>query len=450
MPSSLTARSRKSSFANPTASPPGPGGHVPTTFFLANEAQMEDAVARQPVQSRHVEGAGSGKGDKGVVAEKVQSIEDALTAAFGVGGEGGKGAVPGGSESVKSGGGDGAGDAAKKRKRRGGEEMSAAGEAVLSGSETPRHGDSTSGGSPQPVPKLVPAHTRRLSGGSASTPLTPINVDSPAYQLDSGIPSTPKSVSLRSLRLSDDGEHDEMLLNDAASQAVASTDDEDEMSPQKHHHADSVAPELVMPSIAMPSRRPFTANGKRLGRLRLVVAGRSGIGKTGLIRSIVQLCEDIVHVDPVTKKAYSLPHSDSTLDSNDGGRNSHSSSRNEPNKTSTRTKQATEVFMSTRAYPSWWSDNEGSRVLRRRKSMGVGDTILERNLTFVDTIGYEVEELAESLLVRNVEGCAVRSIDTVSMSESEVLHMISGRGSLQVDAVLFMFGKGRFLLTGCA
>ncbi len=50
------------------------------------------------------------------------------------------------------------------------------------------------------------------------------------------------------------------------------------------------------------------------------------------------------------------------------------------------TSQITEVYASTKAYPAWWSDLEESRILRRRKSMG--DSVLERNLCFVDTPGY--------------------------------------------------------------
>lgn len=37
------------------------------------------------------------------------------------------------------------------------------------------------------------------------------------------------------------------------------------------------APQLVMPSIKMPSRRPFTDEGKRIGRLKVLVAGDSGV-----------------------------------------------------------------------------------------------------------------------------------------------------------------------------
>jgi hypothetical protein len=35
-------------------------------------------------------------------------------------------------------------------------------------------------------------------------------------------------------------------------------------------------PQLVMPSIQMPSRRPFTTKGKAMGKLKIMVAGESG------------------------------------------------------------------------------------------------------------------------------------------------------------------------------
>ena len=36
------------------------------------------------------------------------------------------------------------------------------------------------------------------------------------------------------------------------------------------------APQLIMPSINMPSRRPFTTTGRSMGRLKVLVAGDSG------------------------------------------------------------------------------------------------------------------------------------------------------------------------------
>ena len=90
------------------------------------------------------------------------------------------------------------------------------------------------------------------------------------------MPSTPKSGSFRSLRLSDGGEEDE-----AASQAITSGGEEDDVESDEEEAVSgssmmAMPPQLVMPSLAMPSRRPFTERGKRMGRLKVAVAGASG------------------------------------------------------------------------------------------------------------------------------------------------------------------------------
>jgi hypothetical protein len=100
------------------------------------------------------------------------------------------------------------------------------------------------------------------------------------------------------------------------------------------------------------------------------------VGKTSLIKAIVQTCEDIVHVDPLTSTTISIP---------DRRKSSKSKSRSGSTDLQA-TSQITEIYASTKAYPAWWSDLEESRILRRRKSMG--DSVLERNLCFVDTPGY--------------------------------------------------------------
>lgn len=46
----------------------------------------------------------------------------------------------------------------------------------------------------------------------------------------------------------------------------------------------------------------------------------------------------------------------------------------------------TEIHGSTKAYPEWWADLDESRVLKRRNSLG--DVVINRNICFVDTIGY--------------------------------------------------------------
>jgi hypothetical protein len=90
----------------------------------------------------------------------------------------------------------------------------------------------------------------------------------------------------------------------------------------------------------------------------------------------VQTCEDIVHVDPLTAATVAIPERRKSV------RSKSRSGSMEP----VATAEIAEIYASTRAYPSWWSDLEESRVLRRRKSMG--DSVLERNLCFVDTPGY--------------------------------------------------------------
>lgn len=161
-------------------------------------------------------------------------------------------------------------------------------------------------------------------------------------------------------------------------------------------------PQFIMPTIKMPSRRPFTTRGKGVGRLKILVAGDSGnaltwtgtlyctvltlylvgIGKSSLIKAIVQSCEDIVHVDPVTVempagrhgRTASVTSSYYTISSRAEGESTHG---------------ITEVYASTKPYPHWWSEHEDSKVLRRRKSStAASETVLERNLCFVDTPGY--------------------------------------------------------------
>jgi hypothetical protein len=103
-----------------------------------------------------------------------------------------------------------------------------------------------------------------------------------------------------------------------------------------------------------------------------------GIGKTSLIKSIVQTCEDIVHVDPVSSSPVSLSSSRQMV-SFSGRRSADSSDT---------TNKITEVHASTRPYPHWWNEIDDSKVLRRKSRSGFEEQIIERNLCFVDTPGY--------------------------------------------------------------
>lgn len=107
-------------------------------------------------------------------------------------------------------------------------------------------------------PTLAPAST------GASRPSTPLmlGISGPASAF-SGVSSRRNSTAVS-------------LSDEIASQALS-------MSVELEPEASSAVmdsgslPQLVMPSIKMPSRRPFTDEGKRMGRLKVLIAGDSGM-----------------------------------------------------------------------------------------------------------------------------------------------------------------------------
>jgi hypothetical protein len=82
-------------------------------------------------------------------------------------------------------------------------------------------------------------------------------------------------------------------------------------------------------------------------------------------------------------------------------------------------------------------------VLRRRKSMG--DTVLERNICFVDTPGHGMSGAADQV-VHYLEGLLHRNASFSSVNDSELLTVLSGGGGVQVDVVLYMFPTGMYSL----
>ncbi|EHK96956.1 putative Septin-7 [Glarea lozoyensis 74030] len=179
----------------------------------------------------------------------------------------------------------------------------------------------------------------------------------------------------------------------------------------------------------MPSRRPFTERGKNMGRLKVMIAGDSGVGKTSLIKAIVQICEDIVHVDPISNNVQTTQPSRKSLRSKSRSASAELGS----------TTQITEIYASTRAYPEWWSDLEESKILRRRKSMG--DSVLERNMCFVDTPGYGNKNSCMECItpvIEYLESHLRKAISLDNLSEYDMISMLGGNGGSQVDLVLYV------------
>jgi hypothetical protein len=97
--------------------------------------------------------------------------------------------------------------------------------------------------------------------------LTPLLIPSEM----SSLPSSPKSASTRSFRPSEAGS----APGDTGSQALLSSGDE-EVEPEPFAEQAGQAPQLIMPSIKIPTRRPFTERGRGICNFKILVAGRRG------------------------------------------------------------------------------------------------------------------------------------------------------------------------------
>jgi hypothetical protein len=228
-------RSRKSSVDHAAVA----SSHVPTAFFIRSEEEMEQSLASSSNTQSSRKRQDSTFG--------VQSLADTLEAAFGP-----ETAIP---------------------QQRTGSFLSTK-HAEKNASRSDSH---SSSGSSVKLPdnfKTVPMRKtrRKLSSHASSTPLTPLNVDAPSPKSIPGIPSTPSAISLQSLKLSDE----DSVMDDSGSQAITSSGEEEGVEAPTQQGPMESFPQLVMPSIQMPSRRPFTTKGKAMGKLKIMVAGESG------------------------------------------------------------------------------------------------------------------------------------------------------------------------------
>lgn len=96
----------------------------------------------------------------------------------------------------------------------------------------------------------------------SSRPVTPAYLHSPV------LASTPGSLMSRR------GSETDFMTDDAASQAIMSSGEED--AEEMNNNENPATSQLVMPSLSLPSRKPFTEKGKTLGRLKILIAGDSG------------------------------------------------------------------------------------------------------------------------------------------------------------------------------
>lgn len=84
----------------------------------------------------------------------------------------------------------------------------------------------------------------------------------------------------------------------------------------------------------------------------------------------------------------------------------------------------------------------------------MGESVLERNLCFVDTPGWKMsgasdqENMQDAIvpIIESIEDCMRQNILTADLNDTDLLNVFSGGGGFQVDAILYMFHPSKSFL----
>jgi len=79
----------------------------------------------------------------------------------------------------------------------------------------------------------------------------------------------------------------------------------------------------------------------------------------------------------------------------------------------------------------------------------MGETVLERNICFIDTPGSS-PTWTEEHVVRYVESLLHKNASITALSESELMNALSGSGGVQVDVVIYVLPHGKSSLSNMA
>ncbi|KAM5371050.1 hypothetical protein ACJA88_009619 [Fusarium oxysporum] len=188
------------------------------------------------------------------------------------------------------------------------------------------------------------------------------------------------SISSQSCSLADPSidAHSDMIHDDVSLPVTDLADNQENQS---------TVPQLIMPSLMVPRRRPFS---------------EVGIGKTSLIKTLAERCEHIVHMDPIENR--SAVH-------------------------------ATETYASSRPQPWWRSDSELTVTTRRRIST-TGD-VLDRNVCFVESPGHRRDASGSWRDLHYVES-HLTSLMNKPMADSDLFTLVNSGGEPVVDALLYL------------
>jgi hypothetical protein len=215
----------------------------------------------------------------------------------------------------------------------------------------------------------------------------------------SGRESALSSISSRRNSLTASSLHDSFppsLVDFRAAQGTISPHEQPTSPP-------TPGPQLIMPSLTVPRRRPFSTIGKSLGKLKVLITGAKGIGKTSLIQSIAQSCEHIVHIDPLNPTAAS---------------------------------GTSEAYASTKSQ-SWWQATSDPTSAKRRRSSYSTDEILSRNLCFVEISTPEDTEKSDHPALSYLES-HLRPLMSRSIGDADLTCVLGSGAEPIVDVVLYL------------
>ena len=235
---------------------------------------------------------------------------------------------------------------------------------------------------------------------------------------DASFPSTPKSVSMSSMRQLDSLS---ASMHSSAGPLSDSEQDEGDTGIQISENPDTSTSELVMPSIQMPSRRAFTERGRNLGSLTVLLTGPKREGKSSLIKALAQSTEDIVHID------YFPQEQDNDVEKEKKTKKSEDD-RAQP-------QHRTEFHASTRPYPAWWSQEADHHVTKRRRTSTGDDLILDRNLHFLETRAEGTADIDSCITALERTLHSQRSSDPVS------LRLLSNDTGTLIDLICYVTDK---------
>lgn len=182
---------------------------------------------------------------------------------------------------------------------------------------------------------------------------------------------------------------------------------------------------FIMPRVEMPTRRPFTSEGLAIGKLKVLVAGDSGAGKTSLIQALAGTSDHVVYVDDAPTPVPPHEPSGSLFDNLDE-RPEHQHA-------------LSELLASTRPVLAFQDPSQSRRGSTSSTNTSSDLAALDRNLCFVDTIGYGNFTSAVNCItpvIAYLQSTYDRTLDLVNPAAPDALGMLASTGVLTEGALV--------------